>query len=364
MDSTYLVNFWEDATSLPVSAWEQQYVTPSPPSKEQEEIHIPHHVSNSLAAGLSAGVTCALYNPLDCLRIRWQTTSLNTLRSMAMANGGSGSGSSGLYEFGTTIIRQEGLANGLWKPGLVPNVMGMGLSSAIRFGWYEIVRDGISGITPQSGSVPEKQLSSMILAGLICGSLGYAASAPFHLLKTITQAQKTLVIEANAGVHPFSHANSSSSLNTFMTIVRNGGVLGLWNGVVPLTCRGALFTTGQMVGYDGVKTILKKEGCEEGPLLHIVSSFAASFGASFLSAPADLVMTKFMTANACQGHTSSSPSSRIGLYSCTVEIVTRNGILGLWRGWSLFFIRLTPVMLTYSILYEQFRHVLGIGYFS
>lgn len=47
-------------------------------------------------------------------------------------------------------------------------------------------------------------------------------------------------------------------------------------------------------GYDGTKTIAKEYGYEDAPPLHIASSITASLFASMFSAPADLLMTKYM----------------------------------------------------------------------
>jgi solute carrier family 25 uncoupling protein 8/9 len=108
-----------------------------------------------------------------------------------------------------------------------------------------------------------------------------------------------------------------------------------------------------LTGYDGLKTMAKNRGYEDNVYLHVASGISASFWASFLSAPADLVMAKYM-----------SSKSKESLGNCVKEIYVKNGIIGFWRGWSLFFMRLTPSLLTYSTVYEQLRHNLGLGYFE
>jgi hypothetical protein len=105
-------------------------------------------------------------------------------------------------------------------------------------------------------------------------------------------------------------------------------------------------------GYDGLKTTAKEEyGVEDGPLLHAMSSVSASFFASFCSAPADYVMARYMNS-----------SSNASVTDCVRMIYKEGGIRGFWKGWSVFFIRLTPVLLTYSSVYEQLRYELGLGY--
>lgn len=106
-------------------------------------------------------------------------------------------------------------------------------------------------------------------------------------------------------------------------------------------------------GYDGMKTWAKSQGFEDNAMLHVVSGVSASFWASFLSAPADLVMAKFM---ACP--------QKQSLAKCITDIYAQGGLVGFWRGWSVFFLRLTPSLLTYSTVYEKLRQELGLGYFD
>jgi solute carrier family 25 uncoupling protein 8/9 len=107
-------------------------------------------------------------------------------------------------------------------------------------------------------------------------------------------------------------------------------------------------------GYDGLKTVAKQDyGVQDGPLLHAASSVSASFFASFFSAPADYVMARYM---------SSASNSSLTVTDCVRMIYKEGGIRAFWKGWSVFFVRLTPVLLTYSSVYEQLRYELGLGY--
>jgi hypothetical protein len=77
----------------------------------------------------------------------------------------------------------------------------------------------------------------MVLAGLITGSMGYIITTPFHLLKTTIQAEKG---QKSPYVKDF--------LSGVQRIVRQGGLSSLYRGAIPLSCRGALFTAGQLMG--------------------------------------------------------------------------------------------------------------------
>jgi len=111
-----------------------------------------------------------------------------------------------------------------------------------------------------------------------------------------------------------------------------------------------------MLGYDGLKTFGKHYlNIEDTPRLHIISSLSAAFGASVLSAPADMVMAKYM---------SKHENNRSTLRQCVGSIYREGGVRSFWRGWGVSFVRLCPVMLTFSTCYEQLRHGFGVGYLS
>jgi len=291
-------------------------------------------IRSSMAAFIAAGTTCAIYNPLDCLRVRWQ---LLPRTEPALSRG--------LVNYGVGVIKHEGLFQGLWRPGLAPNVTGMALSASIRFGLYEVLRDSMRSddYNGNEDETPKKSFGQMFVAGMICGALGYSMATPFHLLKTLTQAD-------------LIRAGSNPSTASMRNVIDNGGILNCYRGATPLAFRGACFTSGQMLGYDGMKTFGKsKLGVEDGVFLHIISSISASFGASLFAAPADLTMTKYM---------SDPPEQARSLLYHMRSIYAERGILSFWRGWNLMFLRLAPVTLTYCTLYEKGRHLLGIGYLT
>ena len=65
-------------------------------TKSQDEMR-----RNMVAASVCIGGAVVLFNPLDCLRIRWQ---------VSRANGS-------LFGFARQVVREEGFRKGLWAPG-------------------------------------------------------------------------------------------------------------------------------------------------------------------------------------------------------------------------------------------------------
>ena len=108
-------------------------------------------------------------------------------------------------------------------------------------------------------------------------------------------------------------------------------------------------------GYDSFKSFGKQNGIADGPILQIFSSVISAFGAAFVSAPADVVMSKYMA---------SKEKSTIPLYHYIQQTYVESGVLGFWRGVHLNCLRLAPAMITYNSLYEQLRYRFGLGYFT
>ena len=168
-----------------------------------------------LAAGTASAVASGAFSPLDCLRVRWQTQNASEQSIVA---------------FGRRIVQQEGLWQGLWRPGVGANVMGMGVASALRFGYYETIRNSLPG--------KEKEGWHMAVAGLVCGASAYFITTPFHLIKTRLQAE--------AGRRQPFASNVWQGIRQIVT--QTGHVSSLYKGSIPLALRGSFFTAGQMVG--------------------------------------------------------------------------------------------------------------------
>lgn len=303
------------------------------------------------SAGITAAFTSSLYNSLDCLRVRWQVSNAtNNVQQM--------------IQFASRIVQTEGFVNGLWRPGIVANGIGMGASGALRFGCYEIVRDALqeygSSHSSDANSIGKKTHNKngiqMALAGLSCGAFAYFITTPFHLIKTMIQAERNLIGPNGLyvdGPRAGTKAQMTGLLSGMEQIVKEHGIVGLWRGCIPLTARGATFTGGQLVGYDGFKTFCKSHDLlQDGPLLHAIAGVVAAACATLTATPADYTMSRYMASN------EKSVSVVIR------QIYSEGGIAGFWRGSMINFCRSTPVFLTYTAVYEQLRYYFGLGYFG
>ena len=93
---------------------------------------------NLAASAFSGAIGITLFNPLDCLRVRWQVAGPS-----CPARGTSGGS---VARFGYSIVRHEGLVRGLWAPGLAANVGGVAVCNGVRFAVYPLVRDALDEV--------------------------------------------------------------------------------------------------------------------------------------------------------------------------------------------------------------------------
>jgi hypothetical protein len=289
-----------------------------------------------LAAGVAGCSATGLFNWMETFKSRMQA-STQPLRLLP-------------------LIRAEGLFKGLWGVGLGPSALSMGLASSLRMGLYERTRDGLQArAAPPFGELPhEKSASSVALAGLVTGLVAYPLATPFFSLKTNLQSRHG-VICPSTGLYTTGNAvGSPPVLNPYTLsparILRAAAATFRPQAVLPFTIRGAMFNTGHLWGYDTAKSALTAGGLPDSPLVHLLSGGLAALSASLLACPADVVCTLFMSG--------ASPT----LGGAVRLVHQRHGPAGYWRGAGVLFTRLCPGLVTHSVIYEQLRCCMGLGY--
>ena len=107
---------------------------------------------------------------------------------------------------------------------------------------------------------------------------------------------------------------------------------------------------------DVTKTEAKAAGFEDSPSLHFAASVSAAFMANTFMMPWDVLLARY------------SVGAQKGLYTspvqCGVALLRTEGPFTFFRGWTLGFVRLLPVVCIAMPLSEQLRWLFGLGYLS
>mmetsp|Transcript_14907 Transcript_14907/g.26631 ORF Transcript_14907/g.26631 Transcript_14907/m.26631 type:complete len:200 (-) Transcript_14907:38-637(-) len=189
----------------------------------------------------------------------------------------------------------------------------------------------------------EKNVFFMWSAGFCAGAVGFFLANPFFLAKVRLQAT------AGQPNQPYR-----SMWHCLAQTYQREGLTGLYRGSSALVIRGALLSAGAQVGYDGTKTKLKGV-IEEGPMLHVVASVTSAFLASVMSAPCDLILTKYQ-AGPILGIKYAS------VFDCARIVVRDEGPMALYRGFTPLFFRLAPLWMLNMPMYEATRRLMGLSY--
>ena len=88
--------------------------------------------------------------------------------------------------------------------------------------------------------------------------------------------------------------------------------------------------------------------------MHTASSFAAGFVTSALTAPVDLVRTRYMNFGL-----DGRPNYN-GLVDCAVKTWRTEGTIGLYKGFGAQWLRMGPHTMLQLILWETLRNKLGV----
>jgi len=288
---------------------------------------------NLCASALTCVTNVGAFNPMDCLRLRWQT-------QRQLKRGSGGVAEKSVSAFARRIVREEGLWRGLWSPGLMANIAAITTSSGIKLAFYPYARDALIDAGMPAGS-------AMFASGFGCGMVGYWCSTPLWLCKARLQNEAGSV----------SPRYSNRMTPVIAQVVHEEGARRLWKGATAFCFRGAFLSAAQMFGYNFSKEmLLEKNGGvfeNDGTALHLVASVNAALLATTLGTPLDVIVARYQTA---------PKGTYDSALECAVSMHRAQGAAVFLRGWTVLFARLLPSYLTSFPLYEQLRRWMGIGF--
>ncbi|XP_046961625.1 mitochondrial uncoupling protein Bmcp [Vanessa cardui] len=183
-----------------------------------------HLPTNTFCAAFAGGLSSAIANPTDVLKVRMQVgdEKRNLVRCFA------------------EMYRVEG-ARGLWR-GVGPTAQRAALIAAVELPVYDAAK---RRLTPPLGDAPLNHLLSSLLA-----SLGSAvASTPLDVVRTRLMNQR----KTKDGVVDSSVRIYKGTIDCFMQTVRNEGFLALYKGFVPTWLRMGPWNVIFFITYEQLK---------------------------------------------------------------------------------------------------------------
>lgn len=272
-----------------------------------------------LFGGASAVGAVFFTHPFDLLKVHLQTSKKENL---------------GLGRALRRVLQQQGL-RGLYQ-GISGGAMREGTYSTVRFAVYHYLKDAA---VEQNGGERISTLHNISL-GLVGGAIGGAMGNPADIVN--------IRMQADSRVPEAQRRNYKHAVDGLVRIRREEGVSALLRGVRPNVIRAMLLTTGQIAAYDVAKhMLLDSAQLDDNLQTHVLSSMFAGLVATTACAPADVVKTRMMNMQHNEYRSATD---------CFVQVVRREGVRGLYKGWLPAYMRLGPQTLLTFVFLEQLRH--------
>eukprot|EP01083_Nonionella_stella_P107822 312792_1 len=286
----------------------------------------PFHVGCGAAAGCTSVI---LTNPIEVVKTRMQ---------LQGELGGPSPFKHSAQCF-MTILRNEGVPRGLEK-GLSTGLMYQLTMQGSRLGTYPALKKKLI-------ANDMNYTLSTLVAGGVSGIIGGLCSNPFHLIKVRLQSQaagKTTALGTQHGYNSLS--------NAFKGVIREKqSVLGLWYMTHSNMIRAGIASSAQLCTFDNIKQwLLERYGFENDSVCtSLIASFMASLVVVTAIEPIDVITTRLFNANKMDQRYN-------GIIDCAVKTVRKEGIRGLYKGWTASYFRAGPhtvIILTLWSKYEQ-----------
>jgi len=261
-----------------------------------------------------AGATAACFtHPLDLLKVQLQTQQ---------------SGKITLPQLVGTVYKSNGILG--FYNGLSASVLRQMTYSLARFAVYESVKS-------KFGDAPMPFYQKILLAAG-SGAFGGLVGQPADLVNVRMQNDMKLAKD--------KRRNYKHAIDGIVRIIKQEGVLTLFNGATMCVLRAALMTIGQIAFYEQSKQILRtKFNAPDNVQTHLLASAIAATMATLITQPADVMKTRMMNA---------TPGQFKGIADCFLYTL-KAGPTALFKGLVPAFVRLAPHTILMLIFFEQFR---------
>ncbi|CAB4253740.1 similar to Saccharomyces cerevisiae YOR130C ORT1 Ornithine transporter of the mitochondrial inner membrane, exports ornithine from mitochondria as part of arginine biosynthesis [Maudiozyma barnettii] len=284
-------------------------------AESSSPINVPSSPLTDIMNGSIAGALGKIIEyPFDTVKVRLQTQ--------------------GAQIFPTTwscikyTYKNEGILKGFFQ-GISSPIFGAALENATLFVAYnqtsKLLERNFSKIS---------ELNNILISGAVAGSCASFVLTPVELVKCRLQI-------ANLNKNVTSGLKNTKISGTILSILRERGILGLWQGQSSTFIRESFGGVAWFATYEIMKKTLKERHGDEDnktwELLFSGASAGVAFNASIF--PADTVKSVMQT-------------EHIGLRNAILKVFKTKGIPGFYRGLGITLIRAIPANATVFYTYE------------
>lgn len=229
------------------------------------------------------------------------------------------------------IAKFEGI-RGLWR-GLNATFVMTVPRTALYFCLYERLKDKID----------EYELCPVYaepaISGLLSRTITAIALSPLEYVRTYLQS------------HSAKEKMNEGMISTYRTLIRNGGVLSLWGGLVPTLIRDLPFSVVYWSGYELCKEVMRPR-LGDSFSMHFIAGAAAGMAAASVTTPIDVIKTR----RQMYLETEKVAKRTIEIYR---QIVCEEGWRSLFKGLVPRVAKVAPACALMISSYELFKQILA-----
>ncbi|KAF9908186.1 Mitochondrial oxaloacetate carrier protein [Lobosporangium transversale] len=307
---------------------------PSSLSKHGERIGAKRELTqleNFAISALAPSIAVLFTNPFDTVKVRLQLQG-EFVRTREPGRNGKEiiRVSEKVYKSSLDCLvktfRHEGI-RGLQK-GLFPAILKESSKNIFRLGLYDPILNTMHPLS-YPGEASTAPAWKRMIAGATCGAMGAISANPFELIKTRLQSHSSSGLAVG---NQYAYKGTFSALRT---IIGTDGVMTLYRGSMISIARSMLGSAANLTTYSLIKDHARNNwDAQDGVILDMMSSLASAFVSVVVMNPMDVVRIRLY-------NRSSQSTSQSTLQSCR-HILTTEGPLAFYKGFSTHFMRIGP----------------------
>ena len=289
--------------------------------------------SKFLLGGTSGMLATCVTQPLDLIKTRMQVSKLRGAASPSTLSVIGG------------VIRNEGFSK-LYS-GLSASLLRQATYTTTRLGIYSSLYTTFSTNDGRPGLLTD------LAIGMTAGGLGALVGTPADVVLIRMTMDGSLPVD--------QRRNYSGVINAFSRIHKEGGVRKLWKGATPTVARAMVLNAAQLTTYSQAKVKILESGLvRDGIPCYLLASMCSGLLCSASVMPLDLAKTRLQSMRTVNG----VPQYN-GIADVIVNVVRKEGLFALWKGFTPCYMRLGPHTVLMMTFLEKFnkaykRHVLGL----
>ncbi|CAH0588842.1 unnamed protein product [Chrysodeixis includens] len=228
--------------------------------------------------------------------------------------------------WGVNMFRQMMRCEGLRAPytGLTAGILRQTTYTTSRLGTYYCLYEHHKN---KYGSIPS--FSQKVAIGVYAGLVGAFVGCPSEII--------LVRMMADGPIDPYRRYRGL--FDAFTKIWREEGVCTLWRGALLTMSRSVVISVAQIGTYAQARDYLTEKKRAKGFLLHLYTSLLSSFVTAVATLPIDTFKTRYQVM---------SSGTHKEIYN---KFKQETGILGFWRGFTPYYLRLTVhTLVTFYLL--------------